>query len=606
MEPSSSGALWGALFLGIAVIIGVSIAVYLGLTRDSDPRGFVAKLKSKNAPVDRRQDPGPTPGRIDPGWDPDAGTPEERAPRPAFTDLNQLPERWVVPQQIVVLDWTAARNDPTVEQVRDCLVAMNRRIYDATDGQIRIAKFVVLDRDRGAGVTAPGVMTFHKNWATATETHTENFDAGLIGFAHNLGSPAAPAHMHVGHEFIRNYGVEVYGAVICHEWLHAWTGVGDEYKDARYERETRCPADEAVRRDRDSCIMAWSMSYTELCRPDDHNTNTWSQARIGRDCYTHLVRTVNACVADRAGDLVVPDRVYAGPTDAPEPEIEIQTGRGAAPTRPASISAAFERVWVDHNVVQDGVTGMTIHTTFSVKGMKDGAGQMSVHFYDKAGKPLRDANQRYATTDGGIAVATPFRPGYDDTRYEDLAVFMPSDELHLGFGRFDLQLKARLWDAGAAVWVPLADSESQSFWYERKGQVTASIDDVAVEYDVQDAAGQYGMRIKASFLVGGLNGGQGFASAVFAFADGTVVRDLDGGYTTPDGRAATGAYFFPVYDSARFEAFEIFMPYDQLHLKHGMKHALTFRVELLAEEAGQWKTVTTTTDRPFSVDYTRQ
>lgn len=105
-------------------------------------------------------------------------------------------------------------------------------------------------------------------------------------------------------------------------------------------------------------------------------------------------------------------------------------------------SAKFEKIWVDYNVTENGRYGMRIHVKFSVYNMKDVDSYLAVYFEKADGTKLRTANKKFSSNDGTVAVYRALKPGYADTVYKDLEVFMPYDELKLGRGKYDLKMDA--------------------------------------------------------------------------------------------------------------------------------------------------------------------
>lgn len=63
--------------------------------------------------------------------------------------------------------------------------------------------------------------------------------------------------------------------------------------------------------------------------------------------------------------------------------------------------------------------------------MKGKRGEVVIFFYDESGKPLKDANNKYYTTDGGICTSESFTPGYENTIYKDFEVSIPYKEMHM-------------------------------------------------------------------------------------------------------------------------------------------------------------------------------
>ena len=51
-------------------------------------------------------------------------------------------------------------------------------------------------------------------------------------------------------------------------------------------------------------------------------------------------------------------------------------------------------------------------------------------------------NKTYRSQSGQVTLYKSLKPGYDESIYNDMQVFMPYDEFHLGKGRFDLKLDA--------------------------------------------------------------------------------------------------------------------------------------------------------------------
>ena len=92
--------------------------------------------------------------------------------------------------------------------------------------------------------------------------------------------------------------------------------------------------------------------------------------------------------------------------------------------------------------------GVTIHLNFDVKDMKDHDCRATAYFYS-GGEPIRDLNGAYCTAgdDKVVASGTDFKPGYDNTSYEDLTIFIPYGELHQsGTYARDLSFDIVLWD----------------------------------------------------------------------------------------------------------------------------------------------------------------
>lgn len=111
----------------------------------------------------------------------------------------------------------------------------------------------------------------------------------------------------------------------------------------------------------------------------------------------------------------------------------------------------------------------------------------------------------------------------------------------------------------------------------------ARIEKVWTEHNV-DHKGQRGFWIHTAFTIDNHRGQAGRLSVFFRFEGHPGwLKDYDKDrapdYGSPSGYATTQEVFTPLYDSARFSDFKVFMPYGQLHLLQG-RHDLQAAVEI--------------------------
>ena len=110
------------------------------------------------------------------------------------------------------------------------------------------------------------------------------------------------------------------------------------------------------------------------------------------------------------------------------------------------IKAWFDKIWVEHNVYENGKKGMRIHSHFFVNNAKSLQMSINYYFYYNDNRILRDTNNRYHSVDGQVVCFSGITPGYDQTEYKDFILFMPYDELHLNRGRYDLKFRGEIHD----------------------------------------------------------------------------------------------------------------------------------------------------------------
>lgn len=210
-----------------------------------------------------------------------------------MTTPSTLPEVWASDLPIRLM-WRATAAGTDLNTVENRLAGFNNRLYDCTDGQWRIGKFLIHDDRSELSPNGKGVGHIHR-----TSTHGPH--------GHADGRPDDPEHWHV------NEGSSV-GTYLM-EFLHSWTGLKDEYEVSQGGARTNCPATQATRTSSNACVMdATSGTPTELCRPGTHNTNTEQGNVRGMDCYTWLRQVMQA--AGHAG-FQVPSTHITGPAAAP-------------------------------------------------------------------------------------------------------------------------------------------------------------------------------------------------------------------------------------------------------------------------------------------------
>ena len=130
-------------------------------------------------------------------------------------------------------------------------------------------------------------------------------------------------------------------------------------------------------------------------------------------------------------------------------------------------SATFDNIWVDYNVTQSGRRGMLVHIKCNVFDMKGQSGYLGFYFQRKDGTKLYSTNRAYKSNNrqGQLALYFEITPGYDNTVYEDMTVFMPYDEITVSRGNHDLAIDI---DLISKTEVLLQHIELKDFWFEKK------------------------------------------------------------------------------------------------------------------------------------------
>lgn len=256
------------------------------------------------------------------------------------------------------------------------------------------------------------------------------------------------------------------------------------------------------------------------------------------------------------------------------------------PPRQGAATANINAIQMEHNIYVGQQKGMLIYTDFSISNMNQQRGFAAANFYDGGGNALADRNGEYADGGGNVASIGDFVPNYDDARFGDYPLFLPYSELELGAGRHDLSFRISILDTNGAA---LATSNPVAFNFSSDaGRLgNGAITDINVQHNVQ-RGGQVGMLITADFDVRNGAGQPAGFTAFFYFDDGSnrPLRDFNNRYRTQQGNVAVGETFTPNSDNESYNNFELFMPYDELHMDptEGLRHNLKFFVTLTGGE----------------------
>lgn len=131
-------------------------------------------------------------------------------------------------------------------------------------------------------------------------------------------------------------------------------------------------------------------------------------------------------------------------------------------------SANIDNVYVENDVDVDGSKGLAVHVNFSINDMKGKDGKVSCYFYDSDGNALIDKNGagKYGTngTTSHVASSENIKPGYDNSRYPDLVVKIPYEELHLsGSYSRTLRVDVLIWDYSSSNHNTLTRKDGTTF-----------------------------------------------------------------------------------------------------------------------------------------------
>ncbi|HEX8368998.1 MAG TPA: hypothetical protein VF604_10700 [Pyrinomonadaceae bacterium] len=248
----------------------------------------------------------------------------------------------------------------------------------------------------------------------------------------------------------------------------------------------------------------------------------------------------------------------------------------------AASSGKLDRIWIDYDVTEGGKKGMRIHSKFTVYGMKNVASYLAIYFETSDGKRLKDNNKSFYSATGEVAVYKELKIDYDPGVYNDLAIFMPYEELDLQPGEYDLRMAVQLiYKAGGLI----QHLTSESFVYTQPDAVVdeaplplpdntpsnlkASVEKVWVDYGITEN-GKLGMRIHVNFTVRGLKGVDSYLAIYFERKNGDKLTNTNPTYSSKNGQLAAFKSLKPGYEPTVYEDAQLFVPYEEIKLGKGV------------------------------------
>lgn len=268
-------------------------------------------------------------------------------------------------------------------------------------------------------------------------------------------------------------------------------------------------------------------------------------------------------------------------------------------------SVKFDTMWVNYDVTQEGKLGMLIHLKFTMNNMKGVECAAAIYFLDADDEdaPLLDNNDKFATQMGEVAVFKDLKPGYDQTDYKDLQIFMPYEELDLEPGDYNLSMDADIIMRNGDL---IRHLTMKDFYYKKpkKDKTVATttptetspspvstsptpevrFDNLWVDYDVTEN-GKLGMRIHTKFSTTNMKNVSAYVALYFSKSDGTTLKSTVSGFSSSTGQLAIYKSIKPQYDKADFNDIQLFMPYAEIVVPSG-KNNLKIEANLIYEKGG--------------------
>lgn len=267
-----------------------------------------------------------------------------------------------------------------------------------------------------------------------------------------------------------------------------------------------------------------------------------------------------------AGDIQLVGEMYPRNTSV----VTINTNTNTSTSTNTQPVCSDMTIKVAHNVMQNGLKGMTIKSSFNIKNAKGKKCKIGSFFLYRDGTPLKDQNQLYLSRDGDVATYNDFTPLYDNTNFKDLEVFIPYDELHLGNGRTKLKFISCVWDDKLKN---IYQSGTYFFEYT-KG---ALCDEVQLLHTFDSENSR--IVVMPKFTIDNAQDMACKACVYFYFQDGTPIYTADLQSKLAFCSPFKPAYSSTLYNSGYYSDLFINVPYNSFNLTRG-EHNIKFFVAL--------------------------
>lgn len=245
-----------------------------------------------------------------------------------------------------------------------------------------------------------------------------------------------------------------------------------------------------------------------------------------------------------------------------------------SPTKAVVRKVEMESVKADLDVEKDQ-RGVLIHLVFGIDGFRKAECRAVAYFYDSDGNPLKDFDDRFRTEDGRVSTGTDFSPGYDETSYEDLQLFIPYSQFHLAAGHNELSFYVALWDMKDTT-KPLVESEEENFKFD---QLPIVINEIWVDHNVM-LEGLRSMIIHVNLDISDRKDEKCYAIAYFYNEDEHPLMNTDNYFGTKTGEVCAVTHFKPRFDETQYSDLRLSIPYQQLHVTTDKKELFKFLVEI--------------------------
>lgn len=256
-----------------------------------------------------------------------------------------------------------------------------------------------------------------------------------------------------------------------------------------------------------------------------------------------------------------------------------------------TVTAEFEKMWVEYDVRENDIKGMRVHTAFTIHNMKDVTGYLSVRILGEDDEALKTPTSGYKNKAGDLAIFKKLTPLYPDAYYEDYAVFVPYREIKLDGGTHKLKIDADLiYENGDFIHhftlheFTFTQPEQQQASVEKTTAGLVDFERMWVDYDVTQN-NELGMRLHVKLTVRNLSGVSSQLAYAIELENGDKVYPVTSAFASTNGQLTVYRDLNVKFANSVFSDVQVFMPYGEIKVGSG-RHDLRVHVDLLYGDGG--------------------
>lgn len=117
----------------------------------------------------------------------------------------------------------------------------------------------------------------------------------------------------------------------------------------------------------------------------------------------------------------------------------------------SAATARFNKIWLEHDVIDQDRKCMAIHFDVNVIGMKGKEVSMIAYVDIPKGQGHKDTNGQYRTSGGNVCALKKVKCSYDNSHRKDCVIMLPNDEIHPKPGRHEYFVRVWCFDNGNAI-----------------------------------------------------------------------------------------------------------------------------------------------------------